>query len=394
MTDDRQLQAVRALLTAARTIGRGTTSMRVVLGQAHGLLAPELLPPAVRAELWAELQEAADAVAPLPYKEVEKLLRDAWGGKVTDELDRLDETPATVGPATQTHLGERDGEPVAVTVLRPGLTGIVRADLALADQLVGQARSVFPAVDVPAIVGEVRERVMDDLDLESVASQQRGLHRALRRHDDLGVAAPVTELSHPGVLVRAHVPGTPILETTGADRARAAELLVRLAGGAVRHGTVAADLRPETLVLDRSGRLVLLEAGAVARIDGDRADHVLAGLDALAAGDDAAGARALQALGALPAEHAATAVALGRELLGPLLAGGPVTVDAAAATAVLERLDDRIGDALALAPHASVAPTDLWPLRMLGQAALLVVRLGVELDWLTLARDAVRDGWD
>lgn len=368
--------------------------MRVVLGQAHALLDPALLPPGLRGELWPELQEAADAVEPLPFKDVEKLLKDAWGGKVSDELDELDEQPSFVGPATQTHLGEHDGSPVAVTVLRPGLAGLVRADLALADQLVGQARSVFPEVDVAAVVREARERVLDDLDLESVASHQRGLHRALRRHDDLGVAAPVTGLSHAAVLVREHVAGTPILETTGADRARAAELLVRFAGGAVRHGTIVSDLRPETVVLTKDGRLVVLEAAGVARVADGRADLVVAALDALAAADDAAGARVIEQLGALPAGHAPAAAALGRELLGPLAAGGPVTVDADAAEAVLERLDARLGDALELAPHASLPPADLWPLRGLGQTALLLVRLGVEVDWLTLARDAARDGWD
>jgi len=394
VTDDRQLQAVRALIGAARTIGRGTTSMRVALGQAHALLDPALLPPGLRDDLWPELQEAADAVEPLPFKDVEKLLKDAWGGKVSGELDELQETPSSVGPATQTHVGEREGARVAVTVLRPGLAGLVRADLALADQLVGQARSVFPAVDVVAVVREARERVLDDLDLESVASHQRGLHRALRRDEHLGVAAPVTELSHAGVLVREHVEGTPILETTGEDRTRAAELLVRFAGGAVRHGTIVADLRPDTVVLTPAGRLVVLEAGGVARVDAARADQVVAGLDALAAQDDDAAAAVITAIGALPAEQAAVAAALGRELLGPLAAGGPVTVDVDAAEAVLERLDARLSDALSLAPHAALPPGDLWPLRGLGQTAALVVRLGVELDWITIARDAARDGWD
>ncbi len=74
-----------------------------------------------------------------------------------------------VTAATQTHLGSREGSDVAVTVLRPGLAGIVRSDLSLVDQLVGPARAAFPAVDVQAVVREARERTLDDLDLEHVA---------------------------------------------------------------------------------------------------------------------------------------------------------------------------------------------------------------------------------
>lgn len=395
MTDDRELQAVRALITTARAVGRGTTSMRVALGMAHALLPRDLVPAGLADEVWPDLEEAAAAVEPLAFRDVEKLLKEAWGAKPTEELDDLEAEPHVVTAATQTHRGQRNGTAVAVTVQRPGLARMVRADLALADQLVGPARAAFPRVDVQGVVREARERVLDDLDLEHVASHQRSLHRALRRHEELAVAAPVTELSHAHVLVREHVEGTPVLELTdAADRARAAELLVRFAGGATRHGTIVADLRPDTLLLDDSGRLVILEAAGLARVGADRADLAVAALDALAERDDAAAGDVLARLGVLPAERAADAAALGRELLGDLAAGGPVRLDLAAARDVLERLDDRLGEALGHAEHVALTPADLWPLRGLGQVVVLVLRLGPELDWITVAREAARDGWD
>ncbi len=368
--------------------------MRVSLGMAHALVPRDLVPSGLADELWPDLEEAAAAVEPLPWKDVEKVLKDAWDGKPSDELDDLDTTPHVVTAATQTHLGAREGRAVAVTVLRPGLAGIVRSDLALADQLVGPARAAFPSVDVQAVVREARERVLDDLDMEHVAGHQRSLHRALRRHPDLAVAAPLTDLSHAGVLVREHVDGTPILELTAEeDRRRAAELLLRFAGGAVRHGSVVADLRPDTLVLDRDGRLVVLEAAGLAKVGADRADLAVAALEALRDGDDDAAAQVIARLGALPAEQARVAAALGRELIGEVAGDGPHTLDLALARTVLERVDDRLRDVLALAEHATLPPSDLWPLRGLGQVVVLVLRLGATVDWLPIVRDAARDGW-
>jgi len=394
MTAERELQAVRALLSAVRAVGRGTTSMRVSLAHGHALVDADMLSPGLRSGLWPELEDAADSIEPLTLKDVEKVLKGAWGLKPSSELDALDPEPLFVGPATQTHRAEREGSAVAVTVLRPGLSELVRADLSLADRLVGPARSAFPAVDVPAVVREARERVLDDLDLEHVAGQQRALHRALRRHEELGVAGPITALCHGPVLVREHIDGTPVLELTDAtERTRAAELLIRFAGGAARHGTIVGDLHPGNVVLDRDGRLVVLEATGMAAIGDDRADLVVGALDALAAGDDAAAADVIERLGALPNGPAATAAALGRELLGPLAAGGAVTIDVVAARGVLERLDARLGEALELVEHATLLPKDLWPLRGLGQVVALVVRLGPTVDWIPLARDAVRDGW-
>jgi len=394
VTDDRDLQAVRALISAARAVGRGTTSMRVTLGMAHALVPRELVPAGLADELWPDLEEAAAAVEPLAFKDVEKQLKDAWGAKPADELDDLEREPAIVTAATQTHHGTREGARVAVTVLRPGLARIVRADLALADQLVGPARAAFPGVDVQAVVRQARERTLDDLDLEHVAGRQRTLARALRNHEDLGVAAPVTELCHHEVLVREHVEGTPILELTDdGDRACAAELLLRFAGGAARHGTIVADLRADTLVLDRRGRLVVLEAAGIADVGADRADLVVTALEALASGDDDALAAVITGLGALPAEQAVTAARLGRELLGEVAAGGSVRLSLDVAVEVLGRVDARLDEVLALAGHASLPPADLWPLRGLGQVVVLVLRLGGTLDWLTVARDAARDGW-
>lgn len=368
--------------------------MRVSLAHSHALLDAGLLPAGLRDGLWPELEEAAGSIQPLALKDVEKVLEDAWGHKPSRELDDLEPEPLFVGPATQTHRAEREGEAVAVTVLRPGLSELVRADLALADRLVGPAASAFPAVDVRAVVREARERVLDDLDLEHVAGQQRALHRALRRHEELGVAAPITALCHGPVLVREHIEGTRVLELTDpVDRQRAAELLIRLAGGAARHGTVIGDLHPGNVVLARDGRLVVLETTGAAALQAGRVDLVVELLDALADGDDAAGAAAVQRLGVLPAGPAAAAAALGRDLLGPLAANGAVTVDVDAARAVLERLDERLGDALSLIPHATLPPADLWPLRGLGQVVALVLRLGPTLEWIPLARDAVRNGW-
>ncbi len=394
MADDRELQALRALASAARAIGRGTTSTRVALAHAHSLLDPGLLPEPVHRSLWPELEEATAQVAPLAIKEVEKVLEAAWGGKPSSELDELDPSPAVVNAATQTHRGVRDGSAVAVTVLRPGLADLVRADLALIDRLVAPARAAFPAVDIPAIVREIRHRVLDDLDLEHVASAQRTLFRALRRDEELAVASPHTDLSHPGVLVRDDPQGTPVLELTdGAQRERAARLIVRFVAGSARHGTLVADLRPETVLLDADGRLVVLEASGVAPVPAARADAVADALDAIAQDDTAAGARAIVALGALPPAHASVAVDVGRALLGPLATEGPVRVDVAAARAAIERAEAHEETLLGLFPHAMVVPADLWPLRALGQAAALVTRLGAEVDWLGVARHTIRSGW-
>ena len=122
-------------------------------------------------------------------------LKGAWGSPPGKVLDKIDREPLAVTPSAQVHRGVRDGTAVAVKVLRPGLAGAVRNDLALLDVLAAPLRQVFGAMDAGAILREVRETALDELDLEHEASTQRQLRRTLRGVDGLVVPAPDMELA-------------------------------------------------------------------------------------------------------------------------------------------------------------------------------------------------------
>src|SRR5215218_4947718 len=193
--------ALRSLLEAGGALVRRSSSGRVALGRTAALVPDDTVPAALRG-LPAELERArAAAATPIAFKDIEKLLKGAWGsppGKVLDELDR---EPLAVTPSAQVHRGVRDGAPVAVKVLRPGLASAVRNDLALLDVLAPPLRQVFGAIDAGTILREVRETALDELDLEHEASTQRQLRRTLRGVDGLVVPAPDMELSGEAVLV-------------------------------------------------------------------------------------------------------------------------------------------------------------------------------------------------
>ncbi len=139
---------------------------------------------------------------------------------------------------------------MAVKVLRPGLAATVRQDMTLLEGLVAPLSAAFPAVDAAAMLSEVRERTLDELDLESEAATQRRVHRALRRHPFLTVPAPVMRLCHDEVLVSEFVDGVPLWQAPDPDLA-AARLVVFVIGAA-RAGVIHADPHPDdVLVLER-----------------------------------------------------------------------------------------------------------------------------------------------
>ncbi len=275
MTEE-PLKRLDALLTVALRLAGSVPTGRMGLASLARATPEEWIPMPWGTPLVAELRAAAAAAAtPTPYDRVARILHEAWGTAPDRELDELDPEPVLVTPVVQVHRGVHEGRPVAVRVLRAEALRSLRQDLALLDGLAGPLAAAFPALDAAEILGEVRERVLEDLDLESQAHAQRRFHRALRGHPFLTVPAPVTALCHEQVLVSEWVDGTPLSdghELSAPARDRAAAQLVLFACGALRWGTAHAELDPAEVRVLADGRLAITGFAAVRTVEARRAE--------------------------------------------------------------------------------------------------------------------------
>ncbi len=387
---------LQALAEAALKLARSAPTGQLALARLAEAIDPLWLGRPWTDELAPELQRALDAASePVAFKAIERALRDAWGTAATRELDDLEPGPVAVTPIAQVHRGTLGGAPVAVKVLRPSIAGRVRQDLVLLDALARPLGAALPGLDPAPMISEVRERVLEELDLDSEADAQRRVHRALRDHPTLYVPSPVGRLSHHTVLVSPWLEGTPLAATEGRERDRAAALYAAFVLGGARFGLVhAAPGRLDALLLaDR--RVAVLDFGAVGATDDARVQASADALDALSGDDGTAFAAALATLGVLPPGDGERALSLARHGLGPLADGRPGRLDGDAVTAARDRLAERPRELARLVLAVAPAPGDLWPLRGAGQVFAAIARAGGgTADWLSLARAALRDGWD
>ena len=250
---------------------RNTPSGRILLARLADLIDPDWISSPQRERLWPRFEAAREeATRPIPLATVAQILRNAWDAPPQDELLGFEQQPVAVTPTSQVHRGTlHDGHDVAIKLLRPGLATTVRQDLALLDGLTVPLTDAFPGIDPGAVIAELRERVMDELDLEHEAAVQRGFHRALRGHPWLSVPAPVTRLSHPGVLVSHWAEGVPLSALGEPERSRAVNRLVAFVIGGIREGMVHCDPNPDDVLVGPDGRLELLDFGATATIPED-----------------------------------------------------------------------------------------------------------------------------
>ena len=387
---------LRTLAETALKLARSAPSGQLALARLAETIDPRWLPGAERHGLDDELRRARELAAePVPFKAIERALKAAWGTAPTRELDELEPEPAAVTQIAQVHRGVLDGEPVAVKVIRPSIAARVRQDLALLDALSRPLAAALPGLDAARMIAEVRERVLDELDLDSEAEVQRRFHRALRDHPTLHVAAPVSRLAHHTVLVTPWLTGTPLESLAGRARDRAAALYVAFVLGGAHHGLAPAAADRHDALLLADGRLALLDFGAVGTTESDR---IAASADALAAlrGDDPDRyGSALQRLGVLAATEGEAALAIARRGLGGFADAGSSALDDDAVVAARDRLAEHPAELVRLATTMTLAPGDLWPLRgVSGVFAAVALSGGAAADWLRLAGSALREGWD
>lgn len=371
--------ALRALIDAATSVVRASSSGRVMEARLGHVLDLDAVHPRARTTIEEALARTTE---PLSAKDVERICKDAWGSAPGKVLDDFDPEPIAVRPSAQVHKGELDGAAVAIKVRRPGLARSARNDLSLIDSIAPALGRVLSSADTGKLLRELRERIGDELDLETEASGQRQAGRALKRMESVRVPAVHGDLCNEDVMVSELLQGPTLLEAKPDDPGHVARTLLAAHLTLWREAGIApTDPRPAHVILCPDGTLGLLGLGLQARIEPARLDAIALALTAMRAGDEARFEQAVTALQILPPGEAAPVLPLIRGVLGELIAG-PAKLDAPALERLADRGIDALGELMPLAARVTPTASDLWPLRGLAQLAVVLARLGATEDWV------------
>ena len=262
-------QVARSLRTrnAART--------RSVLGGLKGgalkagqlLSTVEALFPQDPESTWRDtLASLQDGSPPLPFADVEPVLRADLGPDWRALLPELEEQAVAAASIGQVHRARwTDGRPVAVKVQYPGVREALTADVRTLSAMSRAAALVARGLALPPLVAELRERLTEELDHVHEGRTQSRF--AVAYAGDPDVLVPSVLLAAPRVLVMDWVDGTPlsVVARTGtqAERDRAAALYQRfLVSGPARAGLLHTDPHPGNFLLLPDGRLGVLDFGS------------------------------------------------------------------------------------------------------------------------------------
>jgi ubiquinone biosynthesis protein len=243
----------------------------IKLGQLLSTRA-DLLPPA---HLQA-LSRLQDGVAPFPAEQVEEIVAEELGVRVSKAFASWDPSPIAAASLSQVHKAQlRDGRPVAVKVQRPGIRRQITADM---DALESVADLVDTRTDTgrhyqfTSFLEEFRRSLMRELDFQMEARNLEQLGRDLAEFDRLIVPQPVADYTTGKVLTMDFVAARKVTDVGPLGRLEidgvtlADQLFQGYLTQILVNGFFHADPHPGNVLLTEDRRLVLLDLGMVARI--------------------------------------------------------------------------------------------------------------------------------
>ncbi|HEX3773165.1 MAG TPA: AarF/UbiB family protein [Polyangiaceae bacterium] len=258
----------RAHIRNAKRLAAGFARLRGVfikMGQVLSVVGTFL--PAAFGEALETLQ---DQVPARPFSEIEGRLREAFGDDPLSRFGSFEREPIAAASLAQVHRATtRDGRPIAVKVLYPGIEKLIRRDLAV-------LRSLLPVIKRVIQVGRV-ERVFDQLsamlaretDYQHERANMAKIRTIFATREDVIVPDVIAELTHAGVLSMSFEEGLKINDLSGErergiDSNAVAKLLVECYFTMLLdHRVFHADPHPGNFLVRAGPKIVILDYGAV-----------------------------------------------------------------------------------------------------------------------------------
>ncbi|HJR07451.1 MAG TPA: AarF/UbiB family protein [Pyrinomonadaceae bacterium] len=261
----------------------------IKLGQLLSTRADILPPPYL--EALARLQ---DKVEPFSFADVERIVEDDLGVRLSKAFNRFDSVPMASASLGQVHRAEmRDGREVVVKIQRPDIREQIVQDTEALTELatfLDSHTGMGKRYDFAQMLAEFRKSLLRELDYRDEAGHLIEFAQNLRDFDLIIIPQPVQDFTTSRVLTMDYIHGKKItalhpirrLEINGA---RLAEQLFRAYLQQILvDGVFHADPHPGNVFLTEDERVALLDLGMVSRIMSGFQDNLLRLLLAIADG--------------------------------------------------------------------------------------------------------------
>lgn len=396
----RQRLEDRHLETALKMVGAlgQMKGAAMKLGQFASFIDTDLLPEEFREVYQEQLAKLRTDAPAMPWAQVEKVLSEEYDGEPLSEMfNDLEPEAFAAASIGQVHRAELlDGRKVAVKIQYPGVADALEADLKNAGTIVSLARALAPGLDAKAIAGELRERVLEELDYEYEAQNQRSFARAYRDHPFIYVPDVITRLSRRRVLVTEFVEGEGFEEVKQwphERRSRFGEIIYRGSFGSIYHlQHFNADPHPGNYIAMPDGRVAFLDFGMTKKLDREQVRLEQRVVDASLRGEPAELRQALHDLGFVKNPSKLDAERLMEHVMsigGWYLEDGEIEITPRIVMGIVESTHDPRSEYYDLMRRESIPADELMGRRMEIGVVAVLGQLRARRNWHRIMREWV-----
>ena len=276
VSDDSSGAAATALAGDLESLGPTFVKVGQLLSTRADLLPPDAL---------RELSRLQDDVEPFPYEEVEQIVNEELGVRLSKAFARFDRTPLAAASLGQVHRAAlRDGRDVAVKVQRPNVRAQVLADMDTMDgvaDFLDHHTHAGRRLGLRRMIAELRQSLLRELDYRLEAQNMIAIGNNLAGFPRIVVPRPVAGYSTARVLTMDYISGqkitaaSPLVLADANSRDLAEALFRAYLQQVIVDGIFHADPHPGNVLLTDDRRLALLDLGMVSRLSPDLQEELL-----------------------------------------------------------------------------------------------------------------------
>ena len=251
----------------------------------------DLLPEAYLKGL-ARLQ---DKVKPFPYSDVENIVGDELGVRISKAFESFDPEPLAAASLGQVHRARlRDGREVVVKVQRPGIRKQCAEDFAVLEEIASfldEHTKVGKRYQFKKVLDEFKTTLKHELDYRQEATNLQTMAHSMKEFPNIEVPASIDDYTTSSVLTMDFVTGTKVTKLSPLARmelngeALADELFRAYLKQVLVEGMFHADPHPGNIFLTNDHKIALLDLGMIGRTTPGMQDELLKLLLALSEGD-------------------------------------------------------------------------------------------------------------
>jgi ubiquinone biosynthesis protein len=237
---------------------------------------PDIVPP----DVVLELQKLQDDVRPIPFADVERVIREDLGMTIEQAFLEFEEQPTAAASIGQVHHAVLpNGDRVAVKVQRPNAPRQIESDISLLFQAARLAKERVRAldfIDAEQVVDEFARSIRSELDYRAEARSAEAFRRNFAGVAEVKIPRVYWRYTRRRVLALELLDGTQLadLDRLALNQAERRDLAYRIAETWMtmifRHGFFHADPHPANIfVLDGGASIGLVDFGQVGKLSDD-----------------------------------------------------------------------------------------------------------------------------